>query len=318
MLYLQETERWKGVDSMYDVIIVGAGPAGLTAGIYAARGGLKTIVIESAMPGGQASLTEKIENYPGFPEGIGGYELMNAFYQQALRFNVEFIFEEVKSLELQGQVKKIITNGNEYQSKTVIIATGSKPRLLGVPGENIFHGRGVSYCATCDGAFFKEKKVIVVGGGDAALDEGLYLTRFAEEIIIIHRRTGFRAAQIIIEKAKINPKIKFELNCVIEEILGVDKVEGVRVRNIITGEIQNLKADGIFIYIGTEPNTKFISNELSVNEQGYINTDVLLQTNVPGVFAAGDIRNKQLRQVATAVGDGALAAFQVEKFIGES
>lgn len=302
---------------MYDVIIIGAGPAGLTAGIYAARGGLKTIVIESAMPGGQASLTEKIENYPGFPEGIGGYELMNAFYQQALRFNVEFIFQEVTSVELQGQIKKVITGSNEYLSKTVIIATGSKPRLLGVPGEKRFHGRGVSYCATCDGAFFKGKKLIVVGGGDAALEEGLFLTRFAEEIIIIHRRTGFRAAQVAIEKARGNPKIKFKLNCVVEEIMGADQVEEVRVRNVITGENKNLKADGIFIYIGTEPNAKFLSNELSVNEQGYLNTDILLQTNITGVFAAGDIRNKQLRQVATAVGDGALAAFQVEKFVGK-
>jgi thioredoxin reductase (NADPH) len=303
---------------MYDVIIVGAGPAGLTAGIYAARGGLKTIIIESAMPGGQASLTEKIENYPGFPDGIGGYELMNAFYQQALKFNVEFIFEEVKSLELQGQVKKLVTSGTEYLSKTVIIATGSKPRLLGIPGEKLFHGRGVSYCATCDGAFFRGKRVIVVGGGDAALEEGLYLTRFAEEVMIIHRRTGFRAAQIAIERVQENPKSKFELNCIVEEILGKEQVEGVRVRNVVTGENKTLKADGVFIYIGTEPNAKFFSNELSVNEQGYLNTDVFLQTNVPGVFAAGDIRNKQLRQVATAVGDGALAAFQVEKFIGKN
>lgn len=303
---------------MYDVIIIGAGPAGLTAGIYAARGGLKTIIIESAMPGGQASLTEKIENYPGFPDGISGYELMNAFYQQALRFNVEFLFREVNSVKLQGQVKKVIIDSNEYLCKTVIIATGSKPRLLGVPGEKNHHGRGVSYCATCDGAFFKGKKLIVVGGGNAALEEGLFLTRFAEEIIIIHRRTGFRAAQIAVERAQENPKIKFELNCVVEEILGTDRVEEVLVRNVITGESKNLKADGIFIYIGTEPNTIFFGNELSVNEQGYLNTDILLQTNVTGVFAAGDIRNKQLRQVATAVGDGALAAFQVEKFISEA
>ncbi|HWQ71983.1 MAG TPA: thioredoxin-disulfide reductase [Desulfitobacteriaceae bacterium] len=303
---------------MYDVIIIGAGPAGLTAGIYSARGGLKTIIIESAMPGGQAALTEKIENYPGFPAGIGGYELMNAFYQQALRFNAEFVFEEVKSLELQGQKKKVITNSNEYQSKALIIATGSKPRFLGVPGEKLFHGRGVSYCATCDGAFFKGKKVFVVGGGDAALEEGLYLTRFAEEVVVIHRRTGFRAAQITVERARENPKIKFELNCVIEEILGVDQVEKVRARNLISGEIQDLKGNGVFIYIGTEPNAKFFSNDLSVNGQGYLNTDILLQTNVPGVFAAGDIRDKQLRQVATAVGDGALAAFQVEKFIDQN
>ncbi|MHB8124884.1 MAG: thioredoxin-disulfide reductase [Desulfitobacteriaceae bacterium] len=303
---------------MYDVTIVGAGPAGLTAGIYAARGGLKTIIIERAMPGGQAASTEKIENYPGFPEGIGGYELMNAFHKQALSFGVEFIFQEVKSLQLQEQVKEVITTDSKIiQSKTVIIAAGSKPRHLGVPGEDLFLGRGVSYCATCDGAFFKGKKVIVVGGGDAALEEGTFLTKFANEVIIIHRRTGFRAAQIAVERAEKNPKIKFELNYIIEEVLGVDQVEGVRARNVINGEVQDIKADGVFVYVGNEPNNNFFNNELTVSKLGFLNTDTLLQTNIPGVFAAGDIRNTPLRQVATAVGDGALAAFQVEKFLSE-
>lgn len=303
---------------MYDLTIVGAGPAGLTAGIYAARGGLKTAIIELAMPGGQAASTEKIENYPGFPEGIGGYELMNAFHRQALSFGVEFIFEEVKSLKLQGEIKEVITDNKSIQSKSVIIAAGSKPRPLGVSGEDTFHGRGVSYCATCDGAFFKGKKVIVVGGGDAALEEGNYLTKFAEQVTIIHRRTIFRAAKIVVERAEKNPKITFELNCVVEEILGIDKVEGVRIKNVISdSEIREIKADGVFIYVGTKPNDKFLNAELNVTKQGYINTDTQLQTNIPGVFAAGDIRNTSLRQVATAVGDGALAAFQAEKFLSE-
>ncbi len=303
---------------MYDVVIIGAGPAGLTAGIYAARSGLKTVIIELAMPGGQAALTEKIENYPGFPGGIGGYELMNSFYQQALRFNAEFIFAEVKSLKLQEQIKEVILGEGIISTRTIIIASGSQPRHLGVPGEDTFRGRGVSYCATCDGAFFKGKKVIVVGGGDAALKEGVYLTRFAEEVIIIHRRPEFRAAQIAVEQAQHNSKVRFELNYIIEEIFGADKLEGVRIRNVISSEIREIKADGVFVYVGTEPNAGFIGKELAANEQGYLKTDAALQTNIPGVFAAGDIRDKLVRQVATAVGDGALAAVQAEKFISKS
>lgn len=302
---------------MYDVIIIGAGPAGLTAGIYAARGGLKTAIVEVAMPGGQAASTEKIENYPGFPNGIGGYELMNAFHQQATAFNCEFIFEGVKELRLQGTTKQIITDSQTLEAKTVIIAAGSKPRPLGVNGEDMFHGRGVSYCATCDGAFFRNKKVVVVGGGDAALEEGTYLTKFADEVTIVHRRAGFRAAQIAVNRAKDNPKIRLELHTVVEEILGSDKVEGVRLKNVQTGETKDMAADGVFIYVGTEPNAQFKHGELEVDERGYIRTNELLATNIPGVYAAGDIRTTPLRQVATAVGDGALAAVEVEKYLAE-
>jgi thioredoxin reductase (NADPH) len=302
---------------MYDVLIIGAGPAGLTAGIYAARGGLKTGIIEMGMPGGQAASTEKIENYPGFPEGIGGYELMNKFHLQAQAYGAEFIFEEVQTLELQGNVKKIHTDSQTLESKTVIIAAGSKPRSLNVPGEQTFHGRGVSYCATCDGAFFKGKKVVVIGGGDAALEEGSYLTKFADEVTIIHRRTDFRAAQIAVERAKNNPKIRFVLESVVEEILGSDHVEGVKVHNLKTDEKSILAADGVFVYVGTEPNDKFLKGELEVEKRGYIITGNLLQTNINGVFAAGDIRDTSLRQVATAVGDGALAAVEVEKYLAE-
>lgn len=302
---------------MYDVIIIGAGPAGLTAGLYTARGGLKTGIIEMAMPGGQAASTEKIENYPGFPEGISGFDLMNNFHLQAQNFGVEFIFEQVNTLELQGSIKKIITETQTLETKAVIIAAGSKPRLLNIPGENTFHGRGVSYCATCDGAFFKGKKVIVVGGGDAALEEGAYLTNFAENVTIIHRRSGFRASQIALERAKSNPKIHFVLDSIIEEIMGSEQVQGVRIKNIITSETQVISADGVFIYVGTEPNAGFLKGQIEVDERGYIKTGNLLETNIPGVLAAGDIRNTPLRQVATAVGDGALAAVEVEKYLAK-
>lgn len=303
---------------MYDVIIVGAGPAGLTAGIYTARGGLKTAVVELAMPGGQAASTENIENYPGFPDGINGYELMNLFHKQALSFGVEFIFEEVQKLELKEAVKKIHTTGQVLEARSIIITAGSKPRLLGVPGEDNFRGSGVSYCATCDGAFFKGKKVVVVGGGDAAIEEGAYLTKFAEEVTIVHRRAGFRASQIVLNRAKDNPKIRFELNAVVEEILGSNHVEGVRVRNVLSNEIRNIPADGVFIYVGTDPNAQFIDEEIETDDRGYILTDALLQTNIKGVYAAGDIRNTPLRQVATAVGDGALAGVEVEKYLADS
>lgn len=300
---------------MYDVIIIGAGPAGLTAGIYAARGGLKTGIIEMAMPGGQAASTEKIENYPGFPEGIGGYELMNKFHQQAQAYGAEFIFEQAQRLELTGSIKKIIADSQTYEARAVIVAAGSQPRLLGVPGEDIFHGRGVSYCATCDGAFFKGKKVVVVGGGDAALEEGEYLTRFAAEVTIVHRRAEFRAAEILVDRAKNNPKVRFELDSIVEEIIGAEQVEGVRLRNLKSDQTKYLSIDGVFIYVGTRPNDKFLKGELNAEEHGYITTDNLLRTNIPGVFAAGDIRNTPLRQVATAVGDGALAAVEVEKYL---
>lgn len=302
---------------MYDVIIVGAGPAGLTAGIYAARGGLKAAVIELAMPGGQAASTENIENYPGFPEGINGFELMNSFHRQALAFGVEFIFEEVQNLDLKTSVKRVQTNSQVLETRAIIIAAGSKPRLLGVPGEDTFKGRGVSYCATCDGAFFRGKKVVVVGGGDAAIEEGAYLTKFAEEVIIVHRRESFRASQIAVNRAKENPKIRFELNAVVEEILGANQVEGVRIRGVLDGQKREIPADGVFIYVGTDPNAQFIQGEIETDKSGYIITDHRLQTNLEGVYAAGDIRNTPLRQVATAVGDGALAAVEVEKYISE-
>lgn len=300
---------------MYDVVIIGAGPAGLTAGIYTARGGLKTAIVELAMPGGQAASTENIENYPGFPDGINGYELMNSFHKQALTFGAEFVFEEVNKLELKGIVKKVHTHSKVLETRSIIICTGSKPRLLGVPGESAFHGRGVSYCATCDGAFFKGKKVIVVGGGNGAIEEGAYLTKFAKEVVIVHRRADFRASYIAIKRAKDNPKIRFELNSVIEEIIGAEHVERVRMRELLSGKTRDISADGVFIYAGTDPNVQFIDEDIKRDERGYILTNRLLQTNINGVYAAGDIRDTPLRQVATAVGDGALVAVEIEKYL---
>ena len=302
---------------MYDLIIVGGGPGGLTAAIYAARGGLKTVVVESMMPGGQAALTESIENYPGFPEGISGFELANKFYQQALNQGAEFLFENVIDLKLKEKVKTVVTEKQTLEGRAVIIASGSKPKFLGVEGEKAFHGRGVSYCATCDGAFYKEKRLAVIGGGNAALEEAVYLTKFASEVFIIHRRSGFRAAQVAIEHAQNNPKIDFKLNYTLEEIAGNDKVEKVILKNKESSEIEELQVDGVFIYIGTEPNTKFAADYFNTDDNGYIITDGLLRTNIEGVYAVGDIRNTPLRQVATAVGDGALAAVQIERYLAD-
>lgn len=302
---------------MYDLLIIGAGPAGLTAGIYAARSGLKTGILESSIFGGQAALTEKIENYPGFPSGIGGFELMNSFMKQAETFGVEMIYGEARITNYLENVKKITADEQVFETKSIIIASGTKPKKMKVPGEELFMGRGVSYCATCDGAFFKGKKVIVVGGGDSALKEGAYLTKFASEVTIVHRRQGFRASQIVVNNARNNPKIHFQLDCVIEEILGHDNVEGVRIRNLVTGAQEVLPTDGVFVYIGTQPNTQFLPGEIKLDEQGFILTNALLETNVNGIFAAGDVRNTALRQVATAVGDGALAAVEAEKYLEE-
>lgn len=302
---------------MYDLIIIGGGPAGLTAAIYASRGGLKTVVLESMMPGGQAASTERIENFPGYAEGVSGFELANSFYKHALNQGTEFIFEPVTGMDLTSTVKKVFTNEQSLEAKAIIVAAGSKSRMLGVKGEDIFHGRGVSYCATCDGAFYKQKKVAVIGGGNAALEEGVYLTKFASEVYIIHRRNEFRAARIAVDRAKENPKVRFVLDSIVEEIIGKDKVEKVLIKNVKT-EVQNeLEVDGVFVYVGTEPNSKFVCEYFNTDENGYIITDNLLATNIAGVFAAGDIRNTPLRQVATAVGDGALAAVQVEKYLAK-
>lgn len=303
---------------VYDQLILGGGPAGLTAGLYAARGGRKVALIERAMPGGQAFLTNEIENYPGFPQGIGGPELMMAFQEQAIRFGLEIINNDIVKVDLAGDVKVLTgADGTVYLARTVIIATGAEPKKLGVPGEEEFRGRGVSYCATCDGAFFRNKKVAVVGGGDAAVEEAMFLTRFAEQVVIIHRRDELRAINVLQERAKDNEKIEFRLNTVVEAIQGNQKVESLRLRNVVTGDIQEEPFDGVFIFVGTQPNTKFLEGVLSLDEKGCIVTNETMGTSLKGVYAAGDVRNTPFRQVATAVGDGAIAANSAEQYLAE-
>ncbi|WP_227762966.1 thioredoxin-disulfide reductase [Zhaonella formicivorans] len=302
----------------YDLVIIGGGPAGLTAGLYGARGGLKTLMVEMGMPGGQAANTDIIENYPGFPDGISGPELMQKFMEQAMRFDLEIAMGLVKEVDLKSDPKRVITDEGQYLAKTIIIASGARPRKLGVPGEEKFTGAGVSYCAVCDGAFFRNKKVVVVGGGDSALEEGIFLTKYASEVLIMHRREEFRAANVYQNRARENPKISFRLNSVIEEIVGQNKVEKIRYKNVQTGEISEEAVDGVFIFIGTEPNTEFLGGQVTMDERGYIITNDVMGCSLPGVFAAGDVRQKTLRQVSTAVGDGAVAAMSAERYLIES
>lgn len=300
---------------MYDVIIIGGGPAGLTASIYAVRAGYKTMLIELGVPGGQAGTTDFIENYPGFPEGISGSELMMKFHKQADLLGVEFKFKQVKKLELTGSVKKVYTDSDIYETKSIIISTGAQPRPLGVEGEENLRGKGVSYCATCDGFFFKDRDVLVVGGGDTAVQESLYLAKFCNKVTLVHRRDALRAAQILQDRAKKNEKIDFIWDSVLEKIEGKNKVEKVKTKNVKTGEISDIDVDGVFVFVGYDPNTSYLPDELELDERGYIITDNQLRTNIPGVFAVGDVRQKSLRQVATAVGDGAEVSVALEEYL---
>lgn len=301
----------------YDLIIIGGGPAGLTAGMYGARSALKTLIIERAMPGGQAATTYEIANYPGFPGGVSGTDLAMKMYEQAQEHGAEFISGEITKINLEDKVKRIVVDGTAYQAKTVILATGVEPRKLGVDGEDKFRGRGVSYCATCDGAFFRGKKVIVVGGGDAAVEEAIYLTRFASNVTIIHRRDQLRAHKAAQDKAFANPKIDFIWNSVVEEIIGEDSVVGVKLKNRETSKVSDLACDGIFVYIGQNPVTELFPASLNLSPDGYVITDEYLRTNIPGVFAAGDVRKTVLRQLVTAVADGAVAAVSALKYLEE-
>ncbi|MDD2421173.1 MAG: thioredoxin-disulfide reductase [Heliobacteriaceae bacterium] len=300
---------------MYDVLIIGAGPAGLTAGMYAARSGLRTGVFEGIIPGGAVVSTALIENYPGFAEPIAGAELMLRFLAQAQRFGVDLITENVLQTGLRGHLKRVETAEKVRYARAVIIAGGAKARRLGVPGEERFTGRGVSYCATCDGALFRDKKVVVVGGGNAAVEEALYLTRLAAEVVLIHRRDQLRAVKLLQERAFAEPKLRFSWDTVVEEIGGNQAVELVRVRNVKTGVITEIPCDGVFVYIGYSPALEYLAGQVAKTPEGYIAVDATMATNVPGVFACGDIRNTPLRQVATAVGDGAIAAAAVDKYL---
>ncbi len=301
----------------YEVIIIGGGPAGLTAGLYASRARLHTLLIENALFGGQMTTTETIDNYPGFPEGVTGEELSRLMEEQAKRFGMETINEEVEEVKLEGAQKQVRTTESSYACKTLIICTGAEYRKLGVPGEKEFAGKGVSYCATCDGAFFKDSQIVVVGGGDSALTEALFLTKFVKELTIIHRRDALRATKIYQEKAMANPKIKFLWNSVVQEIKGDDVVRAVAVKNVKTEEIKEFPTDGAFLFVGLLPRTQFLKGLVEMDEAGYIITNDNCETSVKGIFAAGDCRRKLLRQIATGVGDGATAAFAAEKYLEE-
>jgi thioredoxin reductase (NADPH) len=314
------TEKKKELMALqeYDVLIIGGGPAGLTAAIYACRAGWKTLLIEKGTFGGQAASTDIIENYPGFPAGVSGFELMMNFYQQASRFGCEFLTAEVSALSSTGKIKKVITGEGEVVGKTVVLATGALPRELGVKGEKEFHGKGVSYCATCDGFFYRDKKVAVVGGGDAAVKEALYLANIVQEIVLIHRRDTLRADKILADKAFATPKIKICWNTVVDEIKGEHKLNALTLRNVKTQERKEVAVEGVFLYVGMQPNTEFLGEELQKNRQGYLVTAENLATSVTGVFAIGDCRQKNSRQVATAVGDGALVLAAVEEYLQQA
>jgi thioredoxin reductase (NADPH) len=301
----------------YDVIIIGGGPAGLTAGLYTSRARLKTLLIENGLFGGQMTTTELIENYPGFPQGVGGEELSRLMEEQAKRFGMEAITDEVVEIGLERDMKKVKTYGGEFFCRALIICTGTEYRKLGVPGEEAFRGRGISYCATCDGAFFKDSRIIVVGGGDSALTEALFLTKFVKELTIIHRRDALRATKIYQERALSNPKIKFLWNSVVQEIKGNSVVRSVVVKNVKTGEKKEVETEGAFLFIGLMPRTQFLKDRVQLDEAGYIVTNENCETSVKGIFAAGDCRKKLLRQISTSVGDGATAAFAAEKYLEE-
>ncbi len=299
---------------MYEVLVIGAGPTGMTAAIYAARAGYKTAILEHGVPGGQAATTDMIENYPGFPEGISGPELMMKFFEQTQTFGVEMIYEQVQSMDVTGDIKKVITDKQTIEAKAVVIASGAKPRTLGVANEGRLRGRGVSYCATCDGFFFRDQPVAVVGGGDTAVEEAMYLTKMCSSVTLIHRRDELRANKLAQSRAFANEKLTIIYDTVVDDIVGEDKVTQLKLRNKKTDETSTLDVNGVFIFVGYLPNASFLPAELEVNEQGYIITDEEMATNVPGVFAVGDVRQKKLRQVTTAVGDGGAVMHGIEEY----
>jgi len=296
------------------VLILGAGPAGLSAALYAARAELQPLVLTGTELGGQAALTHTIENYPGFPEGVGGSELGDLFQKQAERFGARVEFDSANAVDLSRRPFKITTDNGEYTADALIVATGARPNHLDIPGESGLTGKGVSYCATCDGRFFKDKKVVVVGGGDSALEEALFLTRYVSSVAIIHRRENLRADAVLQKRAQENPKVKFIWDTVVTEIVGKEKVEAVRLKNVKTGEETNFPTDGIFIFIGHTPSTQIFEGQLAM-EKGYIKVDDRMQTSVPGVYAAGEAADPTFRQVVTSAGMGAAAAIQATRFL---
>lgn len=302
---------------MDKLIIIGSGPAGWAAAIYAARADLAPLLIAGSDLGGQLALTDRVENYPGFPQGISGAELAQLLQEQAERFGTRVELDEVVEVDLSTPPFKVKTYGQEYKAQALIVATGTSPRKLQVPGEAEFTGRGVSYCAVCDGFFFRDQRVMVVGGGDTAVKEALFLTKFATIVYIVHRRDQLRAEQIIQEGAKRNEKIELIWETAVTEIVGDDKVTGVRLKNLKNDQESLLPIEGVFIYVGNTPNTTLFEGQLELDEERYILTDLKQRTSVPGVFAAGDVQERVLRQITTAVGTGAKAAMEAERYIAE-
>jgi thioredoxin reductase (NADPH) len=320
----QCTGKREKMDKIYDVIILGGGPAGLSAGLYAGRSRLSTLIIEKGQDGGQIAITDEIENYPGqMVDGESGPELIARMTAQSVKFGAERVSDTIKEVSLEGEVKVLKGEKEEYKGKNVIIATGAHPRPIGCKGEREYLGKGVSYCATCDANFFEDLEVFVVGGGDSAVEEAMYLTKFARKVTVIHRRNELRAAKSIQEKAFANPKLHFMWDSVVEELYGDDILQGMAVKNVKTGETRKIDADpedgmfGVFGFIGMIPNTKVFEGILHMDERGYIKTDEDMHTNIPGVYAAGDVRVKSLRQVVTASADGAIAAVQVERSLSD-
>jgi len=304
-------------ETVYDVIIAGAGPSGMTAAVYASRGNMKTLMLERGMPGGQMVDTEDIENYPGF-DSILGADLSNKMFEHATKFGAEYAYGDIKDVEDHGDYKIVLAGDKRFKTKSLIITTGAQYKKLGIEGEAELTGRGVSYCAVCDGAFFKERELIVIGGGDSAVEEGMYLTKFASKVTIIHRRDELRAQKILQQRAFSNEKIEFIWDTVPEKINGENgKVSSVTLRNVKTDETYDHQIDGVFVYIGMDPLSEPFKNLGIVDEEGYIPTDENMATKVPGVFAAGDIRVKDLRQIVTATGDGSIAAESALAYIDD-
>ncbi|MTT30820.1 thioredoxin-disulfide reductase [Terrilactibacillus sp. BCM23-1] len=304
-------------EKIYDVIIIGAGPAGMTAAVYASRSNLSTLMIERGIPGGQMANTEEVENYPGF-ESILGPDLSNKMFEHAKKFGAEYAYGDIKEIKDGKEYKTVIAGNKEFKGLSIIVATGAEYKKLGVPGEQELGGRGVSYCAVCDGAFFKEKELLVIGGGDSAVEEGVYLTRFASKVTIVHRRDKLRAQKILQDRAFSNEKVDFIWNHTVKEIHEADgKVGSVTLVNTVDGTEKEVKADGVFIYIGLLPLNGAVKSLGITNESGYIETNEEMETRIPGIFAAGDVREKELRQIVTATGDGSIAAQSAQKYVEE-
>lgn len=306
------------IDNHFDVAIIGSGPAGYTASIYTSRAKLKTIIISGSLPGGQLMTTTDVDNFPGFPNGITGPELMMNMQQQSERFGTEIVVDEVTSVDFKRRPFRIKTGSSEYLAKSVLISTGASPRKLGIKGESVFSGRGVSYCATCDGPFFRDQELLVVGGGDTALEEATFLTKFGKSVKVIHRRDELRASKILQERAFENQKIEFIWNSAVVNIEGQNKVASVTIKNIKTGEETVLNTGGLFVAIGHEPNTAIFKGQIDLDERGYIIINNNTKTNIEGVFAAGDVHDHRYRQAITAAGFGCMAALDIEKWLSET